>query len=64
MPVNLVVRAVEPALRNLPSGLDRRGIFQLCLRYDYLRVAASAEYINVRRTLFQVSPADWMTIKK
>ena len=70
MPVSLVLRA-EKALwtlpaselpADLPTGVDRRGLFQLRPHHDYLRVGIGDEYVSVRRTSFLVSPADTITV--
>ena len=70
MPISLILQAegVEWKLpptelpESLPSDTDRRGLFQLCPTYDYLRAKHEDNYFSVRRTSFMISPADTMTV--
>ena len=70
MPVSLVLQAEDAhwtlPKSELPSGLpasvDRRGLFQLRVQHDYLRVVVGGEAMSVRRTAFRVMPADTITV--
>ena len=48
---------------SLPADSDRRGIFQLRPTYDYLTARVGDTYVKVRRTSFQATPADTMTVE-
>ena len=47
---------------SLPANIDRRGFFQLRPTYDYISAKVGEEYFKVRRTTFQATPADTMTV--
>jgi len=71
MPVSLVLQ-VEKAdwelphtelPSDLPKGIDRRGLFQIRPRYDYLpSVKIEDSPVPIRRTSFLVTPADTVTV--
>ena len=66
MPLSLLLRVPSAAwilpsnqLPNLPPHIDRRGLFQLLPSSGYIRVNMDKNhFISVRRTQFQVLPAD------
>ena len=70
IPATLLLRAEgaewtlagEDLPQDLPSGMDRRGLFQLCASSEYLRVSVGDRYISVRRTTFAVMPAGTITV--
>ena len=47
---------------SLPADIDRRGFFQLRPTYEYISTKVGEEYLKVRRTTFQATPADTMTV--
>ena len=47
---------------SLPANIDRRGFFQLRPTYEYISAKVGEEYFKVRRTTFQATPADTMTV--
>ena len=71
MPVSLVLQ-VEKAdwelphtelPSDLPKGINRRGLFQIRPRYDYLpSVKIEDSPVSIRRTSFLVTPADTVTV--
>ena len=70
MPVSLLLRAEGAAWtlaagdlpKNLPAGLDRRGLFQLRPSYDYISHKVENDYVTFRRTGFFATPADTITV--
>ena len=70
MPVSLILQVenVQWTLprtelpKGLPANIDRRGLFQLKPSYDHIRVQIGTEYVSVRRTSFQLMPADTITV--
>ena len=66
MPVSLILRAVDAPWRlaegmcpKLPKSFSRQGLFQLRPSQTWIRIKVEKDkYINVRRTMFSVSPAD------
>ena len=70
MPVSLLLQAegVDWTLpsselpNDVPRNVDKRGLFQLLPANTYLRVKVGTEYISVRRTTFQVTAADTITV--
>ena len=70
MPLSLLLQVEEaewtlPATElphDLPTGMNKRGLFQMKPQNEYLRVAIESEYISVRRTSLFVTPADTITV--
>ena len=70
MPVSLWLQAADalwtlPAASfpdDMPHGVDRTGLFQLRPTYKYLTATWQEESFSVRRTTFQVLPADTIIV--
>ena len=70
MPVSLWLQAADAPWRlpekyippDMPHTTDRTGLFQLRPTYDYLKATWEDEAFRVRRTTFQVLPADTMIV--